>query len=140
MTDQQTKQELLNEISKVSNVYGACSKVGISRATYYRLKKSDSKFCKLANQAEKIGRRNMCDIAEFSLLKNVKGGNQRAIEYALNHNSKRYRNKQMNNVITFIHKKDLPQQKTGYKTIEELLADQDKELDQDIKEIEDKSK
>jgi hypothetical protein len=104
MIDGETKQKLLNEISKFGNVYLSCLKMGVDKATYYRWKQQDKEFRKLANQAEKIGRENICDVAEHSLLKNVKDGNQRSIEYTLGHNSKRYKRKKEDVVI--VHKKD----------------------------------
>lgn len=104
MIDDKTKQKLLKEISNYGNVYLSCLKTGVDKATYYRWKQQDKEFRKLANKAEKIGRDNMCDVAEHSLLKNVKDGNQRAIEYTLGNNSKRYKRKKDDVVI--IHKKD----------------------------------
>ncbi len=105
MIDDKTKQKLLKEISNYGNVYLSCLKVGVDKATYYRWKQQDKEFRKLANKAEKMGRENINDIAEHSLLKNVKDGNQRAIEYTLSHNSKRYKRKKEDVVI--IHKKDI---------------------------------
>jgi hypothetical protein len=84
------KQKLLDEIQKIGNVCFACQKTGINKATYYRWKEKDKKFKEKADEAEKIGRENISDIAEYSLLQNVKKGDQRAIEYTLGHNSSVY--------------------------------------------------
>jgi hypothetical protein len=118
MIDDKTKQKLLDEISNFGNVYLSCLKVGVDKATYYRWKQQDKEFRKLANRAEKMGRENMSDVAEHSLLKNVKNGNQRAIEYTLNNNSKRYRRKREDVVI--VHKKDF-EQPVRDPTLEEIL-------------------
>lgn len=93
MIDGETKQKLLQEIEKVGNVYSSCLKIGINKATYYRWKKEDKEFSKLAIKAEKTGRENMCDIAEHALMQNVKERKMDAIKYALAHNSTRYKPK-----------------------------------------------
>lgn len=131
MIDDKTKQKLLDEISKFGNVYLSCLKVGVDKATYYRWKQQDKEFRKLANKAEKIGRENICDVAEHSLLKNVKDGNQRSIEYALNHNSKRYKRKREDVVI--VHKKDFAQV-VREPTLDEILMAHDKLFEDEEKE------
>lgn len=93
MIDGETKQKLLQEIEKVGNVYSSCLKIGVNKATYYRWKKEDKEFSKLAIKAEKTGRENMCDIAEHALMQNVKERKMDAIKYALAHNSTRYKPK-----------------------------------------------
>lgn len=93
MIDGETKQKLLQEIEKVGNVYSSCLKIGVNKATYYRWKKEDKEFSKLASRAEKTGRENMCDIAEHALMQNVKERKMDAIKYALAHNSTRYKPK-----------------------------------------------
>lgn len=100
MIKSRLKKKLIEEISKVGNVWFSCSKLGIGRATYYRWKEKCPSFKIEAEEAECLGRQNMGDIADAALLKNVKNGSQRAIEYALGHNSERYRyeNKKSPNV------------------------------------------
>ncbi len=93
MIDGETKQKLLQEIEKVGNVYSSCLKIGVNKATYYRWKKEDKEFAKLAIKAEKTGRENMCDIAEHALMQNVKEKKMDAIKYVLGHNSTRYKPK-----------------------------------------------
>lgn len=89
MIDGKIKQKLLDEIQKFGNVFVSCSKVGVSKATYYRWKKNE-KFKEQADEAERAGRENITGLAEHMLLQNIKKGIQRAIEYALNHNSPHY--------------------------------------------------
>lgn len=91
MIDAKTKQKLLNGLHKFGNIYMACLSVGISRADYYRWKEKDEKFREKAEEAVRMGRENFVDISEGSLMKNVKNGNQKAIEFALKHNSQRYK-------------------------------------------------
>jgi hypothetical protein len=101
MIDGETKQKLLQEIEKVGNVYSSCLKIGVNKATYYRWKKEDKEFSKLAGKAEKLGRENMCDIAEHALMQNVKERKMEAIKYVLGHNSKRYQPK--DRIVTIKH-------------------------------------
>jgi len=113
------KLKLLKEIEKFGNVYLSCQKIGIDKATYYRWKENDEEFKKRAERAEEIGRENIGEVAEYSLLQNIKEKNQRAIEFALVNVSKKYKQDRTTNVI-FMHKKDIipdvPQ-----KTIEDML-------------------
>jgi hypothetical protein len=106
MISGKTKEDLLLEIAKFGNVYLSCLKVGINASTYYRWKEKDELFKEEAEEAERDGRRNICHVAEHALLKNVKEGQQRAIEYTLNHNSEIYKKKETSNVV-IVHKKEL---------------------------------
>ena len=105
MISEQTKKILLEEIGKYGNIYGACFKLGIDRSTFYRWLGKNKRFKKEAEEALKMGRENICDLAESKLLQNVKNGNQNSIEYVLRHNSDRYRKKETSNVV-IVHKKD----------------------------------
>jgi len=121
-----TKKELLDEIRKFGNVYLSCLKIGVDRATYYRWKKTDEKFKEKANEAERIGRENICDVAGHALMQNVKNRDQRAIEYVLNHNSEKYKQKQTSHVV-IVHKKELPPV-VEQKTLEDLIDDYEENL------------
>jgi hypothetical protein len=125
MVDGKTKQNLLKEIEKFGNVYLACLKIGVDKATYYRWKQKDEKFRERADEAERIGRENISDIAEHALLQNIKEKNQRAIEYALNHNSEIYKQKQTSNVV-IVHRKEAPIADIPIRTLEDLI-DEDRE-------------
>ena len=115
------KQKLLKEIEKFGNVYLSCQKVGVDKATYYRWKENDEKFRAQAEKAEEIGRENIGEVAEYGLLQNIKEKNQRAVEFALIHVSKKYKQDRTTNVI-FMHKKEIipnvPQ-----KTLEDMLEE-----------------
>lgn len=112
MIDGKTKTKLLEELEKTGNVWIACTKVGISRATYYRWLKEDKKFGKLAKEALTLGRDNMCDIAEHALALKIKEGDFNAIKYQLGHNSPFYKPRMLSKVILEhrrkIQKSDLP--------------------------------
>jgi hypothetical protein len=102
MIDADTKSKLLSELEKSGNAYLACTKTAIARATYYRWLKDDPPFRKLANKAMRVGRENLCDIAEHALLLKVKEKDMGAIKYALSHNSVRYKPKRQKVVIEHI--------------------------------------
>ena len=125
MIDDKTKQKLLEEIQKFGIVFLACQKIGINKATYYRWKNEDKKFKEEAKEAERIGRENICDIAKYSLVQNIKEKNERSIEYALSHLSPEFKQKQTSKVI-IVHKKDVPPN-VQQKTLEDLI-DEDETL------------
>ncbi len=83
---------LIEELEKTGNVFIACNKVALSRATYYRWKNDDLDFRNRTDEAIEIGRANMAEFGESKLLRNVENGDQRAIEFLLRHNDPRYRN------------------------------------------------
>jgi len=120
MIDGKTKQKLLDEIQRIGNVYLSCLKINVDKATYYRWKQNSKKFCERAEEAERIGRSNLCDVAENYLFTNVKKGDQRAIEYVLSHNSEIYKHKTDTNVYMY-HKKDLPLPPIPQKTLEDII-------------------
>jgi len=128
MISGKTKKELLDEILKFGNVYLSCLKIGVDRATYYRWKKTDDEFKGKACEAERMGRENICDVASHALMQNVKNRDQRAIEYVLNHNSEKYKQKQASQVV-IVHKKELPPI-VEQKTLEDLLDDYGEDLHQ----------
>lgn len=99
MIDADTKSKLLTELEKYGNVYYACNRIGIARATYYRWLKEDSSFKKSAKTSMKMGRDNFCDAAEHSLALLVKDKDFRSIAYVLSHNSSRYKHSPQSKVI-----------------------------------------
>jgi hypothetical protein len=123
MISGKTRESLLLEIAKFGNVYLSCLKIGINASTYYRWKEKDELFREEADEAENDGRKNICHVAEHALLKNVKEGQQRAIEYTLNHNSEVYRRKEATNVVIVHKKESVTQKDADEKSCEEDLAD-----------------
>jgi len=99
MIEDAAKIKLIAELEKTGNVYIACLKVGICRATFYRWKNDNKEFKKKADQAIQQGRENSCDIAEHSLILKAKEKNMDAIKYLLSHNSPRYKRPKTTNVI-----------------------------------------
>ena len=91
MVDKATKKRIIAELEKSGNVYFACAKCGIVRATYYRWRESDKKFKKESDHAIRHGRENICDMAEHALLGKIKERDMNAIKYTLGHNSPYYK-------------------------------------------------
>jgi len=122
MIDGKTKNKLLEELEKNGNVYLSCLKINVHRSTYYRWKGEDKEFNKKAEQAERTGRDNNCDIAEHALMLNVKDKKMEAIKYVLGHNSPKYKPKKTSSVM-ILHKKISDTPLTSQKTIEDLIED-----------------
>jgi hypothetical protein len=128
MIDEGTKKKLLQELEKTGNVYVACAKVGIGRATFYAWKRIDKNFRKKADRAIRNGRENICDIAEHSLLLNVKDKDMNAIKYVLSHNSPRYKNRDKF-VVEHISRGRKDEQQPPI-TLEDLLDAHNNQLDE----------
>jgi ACT domain-containing protein len=124
MIDGKTKQKFLKELEKYGNAYLSCLKVGINRSTFYRWKDSDKDFRKHADRSISQGRENISDIAEYSLVQNVKEKKMDAIKYVLSHNSPRYRQKPTSNVVIL------------HKTMSKNLSGPEKGIDQALDEVE----
>ncbi|OFX81532.1 MAG: hypothetical protein A2X20_06190 [Bacteroidetes bacterium GWE2_40_15] len=89
----QSKNQLLEQLSKTSIVQIACEKTGISRASFYRWKEEDVDFAKKADEAILTGRLLINDLAESQLIHAVKDRNMNAIMYWLRHHHEDYRNR-----------------------------------------------
>lgn len=101
MIDGEIKEQFIQELEKSGNIYRSCLKVGIHRATFYRWKNEDDDFRKKADEAERIGRANNCDIGEHFLMVNVRKGDISAIKYLLSHNSPIYSRPMAPNIQLF---------------------------------------
>lgn len=84
------KSKLLQVLSETPLVSLACKKSGLSRATFYRWMKDDKSFRDSVNDILEIGRKNINDLAESSLIKELQKGNMNAIRLWLQHNDPRY--------------------------------------------------
>lgn len=87
------QEELLMMLRKVPIVQAACSKVGVSRATYYRWRKDRPEFAKLADAAIKEGTLMVNDVAESKLLSKIEEGNMTGIIFWLKNHHPRYEDK-----------------------------------------------
>lgn len=87
------KQTVIDNLRHLPIIEVACNKAGIARATYYRWRKSDLAFTKLADEAIDAGVSYINDLAESKLLSEINGGNLTAVLYWLNHRHTAYSNK-----------------------------------------------
>lgn len=87
------KQTVIDNLKHLPIIEVACAKAGMARATYYRWRKSDEAFTKLADDAISDGVSYINDLAESKLLSEINGGNLTAILYWLNHRHTAYSNK-----------------------------------------------
>ena len=75
---------------KACNVTAACDAVGISRETYYEWRRNDKEFDQKCKEIEE----SLIDLAEVQLIKNIREGNQRAVEFFLkNRAAERWKDK-----------------------------------------------
>lgn len=134
MIDQEIKNKIILELEKYGNVYYACIKNNISRNSYYRWFSSDPIFKKNALKAIKLGRQNICDMAENALLSKVKEKNIEAIKYTLSHNSSHYRSNKTTKVV-IEHRRskiEIPQDK---RTLEDLINEAEEKNRAEIQQL-----
>ena len=87
------KDLILEDLKKAPIVQLACERVGIARATFYRMKKSDKKFATAVDESIVEGRLVVNDLAESRLMAAIQSGNLTSVMYWLNHNHGQYSNK-----------------------------------------------
>jgi hypothetical protein len=101
------KSKLLQVLSETPLVSLACKKTGISRATFYRWYKDDKPFRDGVLQILDIGRKNINDMAESMMFKEMQKGNMNAIRFWLQHNDSRYRPVRTSYVEPILHHHEL---------------------------------
>lgn len=87
------KQLISDQLKKVPVVEVACEKIGIGRATYYRWRKEDEEFAKLADEAITEGDSLVNDMAESQLMSAIRDKNLTAIIFWLKYHHPRYATK-----------------------------------------------
>lgn len=85
-----SKKILIEQIKKTPVIQVACEKVGVSRATYYRWRKSDPKFADKAEIALNEGSQMINDMAESQLISAIKEGNLTGIIFWLKNHHQIY--------------------------------------------------
>ena len=115
--------ELLAELERTGIPLTACSKVGVSRSTYYRWRQDGIVFKLQADEAIRIGRENITDLAESKLVKNISDGNQRAIEFQLRHNDSRYRYFNQLEFAKMLENRPREVEKSSLQTLVEVIFD-----------------
>lgn len=101
------RSKLLQILSETPIVTLACKKVGLNPCTYYRWYNSDRDFRKQADEILSVGRMTINDMAEGSIIKEIKNGNMRANIFWLQHNDSRYRPVRTAYVEPIVHKHEL---------------------------------
>lgn len=84
---------ILERLKKTPIVQIACEKCGVGRATYYRWRKDDPEFAKLANEALSEGSLLVNDMAESQLISAIRDKNLGAIIFWLKHHHPNYTTK-----------------------------------------------
>ena len=93
MKTPEDKKKLIQQIRKTPIIQIACERAGISRATYYRWKKSDTKLPDQAEEALLDGIALINDMAESQLISGIRDKNLTAIIFWLKNHHKAYKNK-----------------------------------------------
>lgn len=84
------KARLLKELAITPIVQIACSRAGVSRATYYRWREESIDFEEQADLAQAQGEDMINDLAESKLIESIKDKNLSAIKYWLSQHHHRY--------------------------------------------------
>ncbi len=90
---EKNKGLLLEQLKKAPIVKLACQKVNVGRATYYRWRKEDKDFAKLADKSLHEGNLLINDMAEAQLLKAIRDNDFKAVVFWLRHHHSKYGNK-----------------------------------------------
>lgn len=93
------KQEFLDALQQYPFIKYAAKKVGIDRSTAYRWIIDSFDFDSEVQATMRSGRRELCDDAEFALIKKIrKEEDMTAIKFFLENNSEHYSKKIINDV------------------------------------------
>ena len=87
------KESVLKNLRKTPIIQVACNQTAVSRATYYRWRKEDKKFRKVADEAIKEGELLINDISESQTISLIKEKNWPATRFWLKHNHPKYANR-----------------------------------------------
>lgn len=87
------KGMVLEQLKKIPIIQLACEKSGVGRATYYRWRKDDPEFAKLADEALAQGTLLINDLAESKLIASVQNQNMTAIIFWLKNHHPAYTTK-----------------------------------------------
>lgn len=114
--NRETKEELIEILSKNPILQPALDRCGISRATFFRWKNEDKKFKEAADKAIAEGRVLISELSESKLLSAIKNENLGAIKFWLQNNDPRYAQKLVMKGEVFVTKKVLsPEQENNIK-------------------------
>jgi len=83
MKTSKDKELLIEQLKKTPIIQVACEKVGLSRATFYRLRAKDKRFAEACAEAIEEGSAVINDLAEVQLISAIKDKNMTAVLYWL---------------------------------------------------------
>lgn len=84
------KKAVIDQLRKTPIVQVACERIGVGRSTYYKWRKCDTTFARVADKALEAGRFFINDLAESKLLRLVQDSNLTSIIFWLKHNHPKY--------------------------------------------------
>jgi hypothetical protein len=90
MRSSKDKKKFLEELAETPIILVVCRRTKISKATIYRWRNDDKEFNKKVEEALRVGREGLCDMAESQLLKAASRGERWAVMFLLENNSSRY--------------------------------------------------
>lgn len=90
---QNQKEQLVELLKKTPIVQVACEKTGVGRATFYRWKKEDKEFARVADEALLEGSLLVNDLAESQLMSAIRDKNITAIIFWLKYHHSAYATK-----------------------------------------------
>ena len=93
MITEKEKNQLIDNLRQMPIIESACRKTNISRTTFYRWKKDDKEFAKVADEAMHEGENLISDLSENQLISLIRDGNFQAIQLWLKHHHKKYAEK-----------------------------------------------
>ena len=85
------KDKVLEALAKAGNVRLACQSAGISRMTLYRWRVEDEPFDLACEEALRLGKEEMNDLAQSRLLQAIERGELKAVTYQLSRRHPDYR-------------------------------------------------
>ncbi|MDO8466586.1 MAG: phBC6A51 family helix-turn-helix protein [bacterium] len=127
-----TKALLLEQLKKTPIVQIACEKAGVGRATYYRWRKEDPEFSKMADEAILEGSFLVNDMAETQLMSAIRDRNLTAIIFWLKHHHSQYTNRlEISGQITHLRKELTEEEKQMVeKALRLAMPQENEELNQ----------
>ncbi len=87
------KQTIINNLKRMPIIEVACTKSGVSRASFYRWKIQDQEFAKAVRDAQAEGDALIGEVAISKIIKGINDDNLTAAMYWLNHRDPRFSNK-----------------------------------------------
>jgi len=95
------QKKILDELLVNPIISIACKKAGVSKATFYRWQKIFPKFSNQCSLSRMMGIDNINDLAESSLIKNIREGDFKSTKFWLETNHPAYKSNNSNFTYDF---------------------------------------